>query len=103
MSSMSYIATCFTPINGSSFDFVSIRAISFSPTHPHLYIASFHFRACRLDMGVFLALGGLFRAICSVQMSKKLLAALVLDMPKHISTYLLVHALFLYGLTVCEH
>ena len=29
MSSTSYIATCFAPVNGSSFDFVSFRAIAY--------------------------------------------------------------------------
>ena len=44
-----------------------------------------------LDFGSFLALRGLFWTIC---ISKKVLAAPVLDMPNHLSTYLLVHALF---------
>ena len=39
MSTTSYLVTCFAIVNGSSFDFVSFRAIAyFCPTHPRLYI-----------------------------------------------------------------
>ena len=52
----------------------------------------FHSRACRLDMGVLLALGA-FQGYLHIQKG--------LSCPS--VAYLLVHASFLYGLTVCEH
>ena len=91
VSSTSYIATCFAPVNGFSFDFVSFRAISFFSHPPTPVYSLISLQGMSLRHGSFLALGGLFWTIC---MSKKVLAAPVLDMPNHLSTYLLVHALF---------
>ena len=85
------------PVVGSSFELFSFGAISLFSSHPHLYIASFSLQVMSLRHGSFSSAGGPF---C---MSRKVLAGQVLDIPNHISTYLLVHASFLYGLTVCEH
>ena len=91
MSSTSYIATYFAPVNGSLFDFVSFRAISFF-FHPPIPVYSLiSLQGISLRHKSFLALGGLFWTIC---ISKKVLATPVLNMPNHLSTYLLVYTLF---------
>ena len=97
----STICMATAPVVGSSFELFSFRAISFFSLPPTpIYSFIFHYRACRLDRGVFLALGGLPGLFACPGRS---LAAPVLDMPNHLSTYPLVHTSFLYGLTVCEH
>ena len=40
VSSTSYIATCFAPVNGSSFDFVSFRVIIYFLSHPSTSVHS---------------------------------------------------------------
>ena len=52
------IYTRFWPVIDSSFKFTSFRAIGyFRPTHPRLYIASFHLRSMPHRHGSYLALG----------------------------------------------
>ena len=86
------------------------------PTHPLLYIATpghvakiWEFSSAggappgRASRGVLSYPSVRWRGL-SGRASREALATLVLDVAQsYVSTYLLVHALILYGLTVCEH
>ena len=59
---------------------------SFLPARPHLYMTRYYSRSCRIDMGVFLALGQEIMEICLLWPLFSLLA-LVLGPRKHICEY----------------
>ena len=57
----STICRAAVPIVGSLFKLFSLEPYYYSSSYLYLYIALFYFRVYRLDIGVFLALRGLFR------------------------------------------
>ncbi len=82
----STICMAATPVVGSSFEFFSLRAIVFFPTHPHLVHSIPTPGLCRSDIGSFSSAGGLPRLL-AVRLGGR---CPVLDRPKHLSTCLLV-------------
>lgn len=86
------------PADGSSFESFSFRAILFFPTLPLLYIASFSIQVYVAQTWEFSSAGGPSWAVCT---PREVLAAPVLDRPKHLYISACAAISFVvYGLTV---